>query len=89
MAQDLSGQVILVTGTAGGIGGGIVTELLAGGAKVWATDIRPRPTPFDAPDDRLRAERQWPSDRRADRCAAQQADELAPIWLTESHPILQ
>lgn len=54
MAQDLSGQLVLVTGTAGGIGGGIVAALLARGARVWATDIRPRPVPFEAPDDRLR-----------------------------------
>jgi 3alpha(or 20beta)-hydroxysteroid dehydrogenase len=54
MARDLEGQVILVTGTAGGIGGGIVQQLLAGGAKVAATDVRPRPVPLEGPADRLR-----------------------------------
>jgi 3alpha(or 20beta)-hydroxysteroid dehydrogenase len=54
MARNLEGHVVLVTGTAGGIGGGIVERLLADGAKVAATDIRPRPNKFDAPEDRLR-----------------------------------
>ena len=54
MARNLEGQVVLVTGTAGGIGGGIVERLLADGARVAATDIRARPNKFDAPEDRLR-----------------------------------
>ena len=54
MAQDLSGQVILVTGAAGGIGGGIVEELLDGGAKVWATDVRAPAKAFDAAANQLR-----------------------------------
>ncbi len=54
MARNLEGQLVLVTGTAGGIGGGIVERLLADSAKIAATDLHPRPTPFDAPPDRLR-----------------------------------
>jgi 3alpha(or 20beta)-hydroxysteroid dehydrogenase len=54
MAGKLEGQLVLVTGTAGGIGGGIVARLLADGARVAATDVHPPATPFDAAPDRLR-----------------------------------
>jgi 3alpha(or 20beta)-hydroxysteroid dehydrogenase len=54
MRYNLVDQVILVTGTAGGVGSAIVNRLLADGARVAATDIRPRATPFDAPADRVR-----------------------------------
>jgi 3alpha(or 20beta)-hydroxysteroid dehydrogenase len=54
MAIDLQGQVILVTGAAGGIGGGIVARLLANGARVAATDLRSSNAGFDGPPGMVR-----------------------------------
>jgi 3alpha(or 20beta)-hydroxysteroid dehydrogenase len=54
MSGSLEGQVVLVTGAAGGIGGGIVAQLLADGARVAATDLKALPAPVDAPADRFR-----------------------------------
>jgi len=48
MSGRLEGQVILVTGAAGGIGRGIVKRLLDEGAKVAATDLRLADPPLPA-----------------------------------------
>jgi len=48
MPGRLEGQVILVTGAAGGIGRGIVARLLDEGARVAATDLRPAEPPLPA-----------------------------------------
>jgi len=53
MPGRLEGQVILVTGAAGGIGRGIVARLLEEGARVVATDLRPADPPL-APSNNLR-----------------------------------
>jgi 3alpha(or 20beta)-hydroxysteroid dehydrogenase len=48
MPGRLEGQVILVTGAAGGIGRGVVNRLLEEGAKIAATDLRPADPPLPA-----------------------------------------
>jgi 3alpha(or 20beta)-hydroxysteroid dehydrogenase len=54
MARDHEGQVIIVTGAAGGIGHAIVNRLLGGGARVAATDLRPSNAVYDGPQDMVR-----------------------------------
>jgi 3alpha(or 20beta)-hydroxysteroid dehydrogenase len=49
MAGRLANHVVVVTGAAGGIGHAVVERLLAEGAKVLATDVRPNARPFAGP----------------------------------------